>query len=78
MGRDDGMTCRPTNEQVAMNPVMIDWLTVILAPISLVLLISAQVRIRSARRVGAPVSTWIRAQHGIGIACVMIVALLHV
>jgi hypothetical protein len=60
-----------------MNPVMIDWLSVVLAPIGCILLIAALVKTRSATKAGAPVPPWTKVAQGVGIACVLIIAILN-
>ncbi|SEP49808.1 hypothetical protein SAMN04489732_113208 [Amycolatopsis saalfeldensis] len=60
-----------------MNPVMIDWLSVVLGPIGCILLVVALVKTRSATKAGAPVPPWAKVAQGVGIALVLVLALLH-
>jgi hypothetical protein len=61
-----------------MNPVQADWLTLLFAPIGIVLLIVAFVKARPAVKAGEPAPPWTKVAQGVGIACVLLVALLNV
>ncbi|WP_328605807.1 hypothetical protein OG943_38360 [Amycolatopsis sp. NBC_00345] len=60
-----------------MNPVMIDWLSIVLAPIGCILLIAALVKTRSAVKAGNPAPASAKVMQGVGIACVLIIAILN-
>jgi hypothetical protein len=61
-----------------MNPVMTDWLTLLFAPIGVILLVVAFVKARPALKAGEPAPAWTKVVQGLGAACVLLVALLNV
>lgn len=60
-----------------MNPVLADWITVVLAPIGVILLVVSMVTRYSSRKTGKPAPASSTVLRGIGIVCVVIVALLQ-
>lgn len=58
-------------------PVLVDWLTLLLAPVGVILLAVGFFAHRSAARAGTPAPGWGKAAQGVGIAVVMLIALIR-
>ncbi|MFF0147741.1 hypothetical protein ATK36_4492 [Amycolatopsis sulphurea] len=58
-----------------MNPLLLDWLTIFLAPIALLLFLPASIKTGAARKAGDEPSAWTAGAQAVGIVFVLIVAL---
>lgn len=58
-------------------PVLVDWLILLLAPIGVALIAIAFFAQRSASKAGAPAPVWSKVAQGVGIAVVMLIALIQ-
>ncbi len=61
-----------------MNPVLADWLTLVLAPIGVALLLAAFFSARAASTAKQPVPPWTKVAQSVAILCVLLVAVLKV
>lgn len=60
-----------------MTPVQVNWLTLVLAPLSVVGLLVAFVAARSAAGRGEPMPGWAKAVQGVAVAFVLLVAVMN-
>ncbi|RJQ85071.1 hypothetical protein [Amycolatopsis panacis] len=61
-----------------MNPLLLDWLTIFLAPIALLLLLPASIKAGAARKAGEKPPAWTAGAQAVGIAFLLIVVLTQV
>jgi hypothetical protein len=57
-------------------PVLVDWLTLLLAPIVFISLSFAFAGARSSKATGGPLPGWAKLAQGVGILCALLIALL--
>jgi hypothetical protein len=55
-----------------MTPVQADWLTLLFAPMGVILLVIAFAATRSAAKSKAPVPVWCKVTQGVGCVCVVL------